>query len=395
MRALSAAAPPPPREETAWVPETPSEDDFAEIAAQARMGVQRKVVDEAARRKKQRLITAGAVAAGVAGVLVFLIEKFYDPEARAKEAAIAAEVSRLAEQQKFTDSLTMIEVDIEKAIMENNLAVAREELAKLVEQSPQHPRREFLQASIDRAAELARLAAQGDSANPPTAGAEPQRPATGPQPAERRVERSPERPASRRTAPAASTPTKRSAAAAPPRTFGAPIGETPGPRTIPLDAPINAAPTLAPAHRDNNSFGGRTVEASDAAQGGGAGTTASLPTTPRAAGSAVAIPPTAAPAPYVPPPAPVDVTPAKIVKRVAPVAPSSVPARTSGYVVVKFNIGENGRVSDVEVVESSPSGVFDDAAQAAVRKWMYEPRKENGVPVASNARARLVFEAVD
>jgi periplasmic protein TonB len=69
-----------------------------------------------------------------------------------------------------------------------------------------------------------------------------------------------------------------------------------------------------------------------------------------------------------------------------------VPLRTSGFVVVRFNISNTGRVSDVEVVESSPSGIFDAAAQTAVRKWMYEPRKENGVAVASSARARLVFE---
>jgi protein TonB len=62
-------------------------------------------------------------------------------------------------------------------------------------------------------------------------------------------------------------------------------------------------------------------------------------------------------------------------------------------VTVKFNIGVNGRVSDVDVVESSPPGVFDDAAQAAVRKWVYDPRKENGVAVESTARAKLVFEA--
>jgi protein TonB len=62
-------------------------------------------------------------------------------------------------------------------------------------------------------------------------------------------------------------------------------------------------------------------------------------------------------------------------------------------VVVRFNIGETGRVDDVEIVESSPSGVFDDAARNAVRKWMYEPRKENGAAVASTAKARLVFES--
>jgi protein TonB len=62
---------------------------------------------------------------------------------------------------------------------------------------------------------------------------------------------------------------------------------------------------------------------------------------------------------------------------------------------VKYEIGDNGRVSNVEVLESTPPGVFDDAALTAVRKWIYEPRKENGVPVSSQAKARLVFDPAD
>ena len=83
---------------------------------------------------------------------------------------------------------------------------------------------------------------------------------------------------------------------------------------------------------------------------------------------------------------------AKIVKRVTPVVTSDVPRRAKGFVVVKFEIGENGRVSNVAVVESTPAGVFDDAATAAVRKWIYEPRRENGVAVTSQSKARLVFD---
>ncbi len=87
--------------------------------------------------------------------------------------------------------------------------------------------------------------------------------------------------------------------------------------------------------------------------------------------------------------------PAKIVKRVTPVAPGNIPAKTKGYVVVRFSIGVNGRVSNLEVVESEPKGVFDEAAQNAVRKWVYEPRKENGFAVESTAKARLVFDAAN
>ena len=66
--------------------------------------------------------------------------------------------------------------------------------------------------------------------------------------------------------------------------------------------------------------------------------------------------PAAAPAPK--PPAAVDVTPAKIIKRVTPVVGSEVPPKTSGFVIVKFDIGENGRVGNVAVVESTPRWRF-------------------------------------
>ena len=94
-------------------------------------------------------------------------------------------------------------------------------------------------------------------------------------------------------------------------------------------------------------------------------------------------------------PAPLDVIPAKLVKRVTPVVPSSVSRKESGHVIVRFEIGENGRVSNVEVIESTPQGVFDEAAVTAVRKWIYEPRKENGAPVSSQAKARLVFDTAN
>jgi TonB family protein len=406
MRALSAQAAPPPApaaELPGWTPE-PTADEFADIAAQARYGVQRKVVDEVAKRKKQRLITASVVAVAVAGVLVFLIEKFYDPDARAREAAIAAEVTRMAEQQKVTDNLTLIEVDIENAIMDNNLDLARRELARLVQQAPAHPRREFLQASIDRAAELAKLAAQNGAPRESAGSNEPERPAARPRPAERAPERNAERQAARTPdrAPAtragdSSTRTARdSTATQSNRTFGAPIGETVE-RTLPLNAPINATPTATPTttRRADNSFGGRTIEASDNSQRATvtpAAPAAAQPSPQTAAGSAVVQAPPVAPVPAPVPASAANVTLAKIVKRVAPVAPAGTPAKTAGFVVVQYTITEQGRVTDVAVVESSPMGMFDSAAQSAVRKWLYEPRKEDGVPVSTTAKARLVFE---
>jgi protein TonB len=302
----------------------------------------------------------------------------------------------MAEQQKVTDQLTLIEIDIENAIMNNDLDTARRELAKLVEESPEHPRREFLKASIDRAAELARLSAQGGGA----AAAEQAAPPASPKRSTLNA-RSSERPAARpmdRTA----TARNREPAPAAPRSYGAPIGEVPQ-QTLPLNAPINAEPRTT-LRRPDTAFSGRTLEAGDASLGRAPApapvaapptTSGSIASSSSAAGSAAVPMPSAAPPVEPPSAAPVDVVPAKIVKRVTPVAPADIPRKAKGYVVVRFSIGADGRVGDRAVVESQPQGMFDSAAQDAVRKWIYEPRKENGVPVASTAKARLVFDAAN
>jgi TonB family protein len=400
-----------------WSPESPADEDLASIAEQAKLGVQPKVVDEHSRLVKKRLMTAGAIAVGVAGLIVLALE-LYDPAAKERERAIAAEVSRMAEQQKVTDDLTLIEIDIENAIMNNDLVTARTELAKLVARAPNHARKDFLEKSIERADELAKLAGKtapevvAPMAAGPTSASRNEAAPTRARPNQNsgdrsrnadRTERSTPRIADRSTGGSSS----RDTTASQPRTFGAPIGDQPRQAVIPLNAPINAPPTTGgsvasgasgASGASNNNFSGRTVEASDRAPTNivppapaysAPQPTASSNAPASNSGSAIVTPAPAAPAPA----AAVDVTPAKLVKRVTPVAPLGVSRRTSGSVTVKFNIGTNGRVTGVEVIESTPPGIFDDAAQTAVRKWVYEPRKENGVAVDSSARAKLVFEA--
>ena len=422
MRSLAAQPPlPPPLPQVeaieplttvstdfpAWTPEVPGGDDFAQVAAQARFGVQQKAANEVSRRKRQRIFAAGGIALVVAAAIVFLIEKFYDPAARAREAAIKEQVAQMAEQQKVTDSLTLIEIDIEHAIMANDLIKARQDLATLVEKAPDHPRREFLEKSIERAEELARLAPQAEKTTQAAVlpSASGQRP---PQNKPRASERTPERPAERSTRASERTVAQRSAGGATPpspptRTYGAPIGEVPR-QTLPLNAPINSGPATS-MRRPDNSFPGRTVEAGDQATGRSAPppsqqpvyqppvSTGTVSAPPNNAGSAaVPMPSVAPPAPQAVP-APVDVVPAKIVKRVMPVPPSNLPRNSKGgFVIVNFKIGTNGRVSDIQVVESEPQGVFDKSAQDAVRKWVYEPRKENGLAVESMAKMKLIFD---
>ncbi|SMG64734.1 TonB family protein, partial [methanotrophic bacterial endosymbiont of Bathymodiolus sp.] len=52
-----------------------------------------------------------------------------------------------------------------------------------------------------------------------------------------------------------------------------------------------------------------------------------------------------------------------------------------GYVVLSLLIDENGRVDQIQVLESSPTGVFDEAALQGINAWRFEPAKYEGKKV--------------
>lgn len=62
--------------------------------------------------------------------------------------------------------------------------------------------------------------------------------------------------------------------------------------------------------------------------------------------------------------------------------PAALAARFSGSVVVKAKIDTDGKVDDVEVVESThPNVGFEEASIAAVKKWRFKPALKNGSAV--------------
>lgn len=67
-------------------------------------------------------------------------------------------------------------------------------------------------------------------------------------------------------------------------------------------------------------------------------------------------------------------------------------AGTEGWVQLTFTITAEGRVNEIEVVESKPRGTFDRAAIEAVSSWQYRPFTENGEPVAKRASQVLEFQ---
>ena len=62
-----------------------------------------------------------------------------------------------------------------------------------------------------------------------------------------------------------------------------------------------------------------------------------------------------------------------------------------GYVVVEVNIGADGSVKDVHVIQAEPKRMFDRNVIRAVLKWKFKPRIINGVPVERKAIQTLEF----
>ena len=53
--------------------------------------------------------------------------------------------------------------------------------------------------------------------------------------------------------------------------------------------------------------------------------------------------------------------------------PAALRQGRSGTVQVEFTVGTDGSVTSTHVVDSNPSHVFDNAAEAAVRRWKFQP----------------------
>lgn len=63
----------------------------------------------------------------------------------------------------------------------------------------------------------------------------------------------------------------------------------------------------------------------------------------------------------------------------------------SGYVDIDFIVNPDGSVSDAKIIASSPSGVFDTSALAAIAKWRFRPKFEGGKPLSARTITRIQF----
>ncbi|MGZ8239899.1 MAG: energy transducer TonB [Methylobacter sp.] len=62
-----------------------------------------------------------------------------------------------------------------------------------------------------------------------------------------------------------------------------------------------------------------------------------------------------------------------------------------GYVVLSLLIDIDGTVNKIQVLESSPQGVFDDSAVAGIRNWRFTPAQYQGRAVKVWAKQKIRF----
>lgn len=83
----------------------------------------------------------------------------------------------------------------------------------------------------------------------------------------------------------------------------------------------------------------------------------------------------------------------RAVKTVPPDYPQSALLKgIAGSVLLSFTVDAKGGTRDVQVLQSTPAGVFDRAAVNAVKRWRYAPMIVNGTAVEVPTRTLVRFE---
>lgn len=88
----------------------------------------------------------------------------------------------------------------------------------------------------------------------------------------------------------------------------------------------------------------------------------------------------------------VDVHPHALLKIVPEYPPDADHQRLSGKVRLQLKLEADGRVSDIEVVEAQPPGVFDASALKAFRDARFAPAQKKGRPVRALVLIEVVYD---
>lgn len=88
----------------------------------------------------------------------------------------------------------------------------------------------------------------------------------------------------------------------------------------------------------------------------------------------------------------VDVPPKPVATGSFRYPPSAKKQGVKGYVVLSVLVDIDGSVDQLQVLESHPSGIFDNAALQGVRAWHFEPAQYQGEAVKVWAKQKIRFD---
>jgi TonB family protein len=339
-RARSAAVPGQPRQ----VPRQPTS---SALAAASKLDIVTRPKGYPLPSETTPGRSAFLVGAGVILVLGGLALSFKIFNTKDEPVALATNVSA-TRSPHFPPEVVKLVADTEVAFQQDNFKTARTDVAALQQIAPDHPRLPFFESLIKR------LEATNRDASAKAASAR--------------------------------SPSRSGASSA--RTSSAPA--------------ISSAAGIARRQPDNNRDAASTSEA--VATPVSATTVASFAdrtledSSPGTAATQPEATPSQAMAPPVPrrpgsPASPPDTQEPRLVQHVAAEYPKDAARKgIEGSVDVSFTVTSQGKVTDVLVLDAEPSEIFNRSAVAAVRRWKYDPKTINGVPVESHLQLRLQFK---
>jgi TonB family protein len=333
-RARGAAVPGQPRQ----VPRQPSP---SALAAASKLDIVTRPKGYPLPSETSPARSAFLVGAGVILVLGGLALSFKIFNTKDEPVALANNVSA-TRSPHFPPEVVKLVADTEVAFQQDNFKTARTDVAALQQIAPDHPRLPFFESLIKR------LEGTSRDASAKAAAA---------------------RTLSRQVASSA----RASSAAAISRRQ--PDNNRDSASTSGAVATPVSATTIA-------TFAGRTLEDSSP------GTAATQPEATASQAMATSVP--RRPGSAAPPP---DTQEARLVQHIAAEYPQDAARKgIEGSVDVSFTVTSQGKVTDVLVLDADPSEIFNRSAVAAVRRWKYDPKTINGVPVESHLQLRLQFK---
>ncbi len=88
----------------------------------------------------------------------------------------------------------------------------------------------------------------------------------------------------------------------------------------------------------------------------------------------------------------VDVPPKPVARGSFKYPPAAKKNGIKGYVLLSVLVETDGSINQVQVLESSPSGIFDASALQGIRNWHFEPAKYKGETVRVWAKQKIRFD---